>query len=182
MMDLDSLLVTHNSLRNPDKINELLKLDNIDNILVNHKIPIMRIPQMRFFREVNLYFIRDCHHACVASLHHRLTNDKPLTLNEDEYTIEDYTFTDIWTANPEVGWVTPFNPITHVRKSNFYQYKTKVMQYLKEFPETDYNTLIKECFDEYAEPREVLTVKDLYLKHIGAINEETRNLVGVNAH
>lgn len=179
-LKLDSLIPTHNELRNPNKLPELVESFSVENLLKKYKVPIMRIEQPRFGEPYHMHFIRDKHHALTAYYHFKVTNLLPLVLFDDEYTIEEFTFTDIWTANVDVGWVTPFNPVTHVRKPDFFKYKEAILKSYKASNNQDINTLIKESFENYAEPRTVLTLKDLYLKYRGSINE--KNTVGINAH
>ena len=140
----------------------------------------MRIEQPRFGKSYPMYFIRDKHHALTAYYHFLLINESPLTISDDEFKIEEFTFSDIWTSNVDVGWVTPFNPVTHVRKPDFLKYKEAILKAYQADKTQDINKLINESFVDYAELRSVFTLKDLYLKYREGINE--KNTVGINAH
>lgn len=181
-VELGSLVPLHNALRNPSILPVLLQSEKISTILSDRPIPIIRIRHHTSNRNPRpIYFVRDCHHASVASLHYRIINNMSWVLNPDEYKFEDMTFSDMWTANPPVGWVTPFNPITHVRKIDFFGYKQQAMKYHNENPGGDISDFIARSFPDYAELREVLTMKDLYLKYKEVMNAE-RNTVGINPY
>lgn len=180
-IELANLIVTHNTLRNPAVVNEILKNNDMLNLLKSKPVPIMKIQQIRFYKPYDMYFIRDGHHCLVSYYHFKLINHLPLQIENDEYTIEDRTFNELWTPNPKVGWVTPFHPMTHVRKPNFLSYKKRIMELQKAEPTVDLYPLILSSTEEYIEPREIFTLKDLYLKHEEQITNE-KNILGINAY
>jgi len=180
-LELDNLIVTHNALRNPSAINNILKNENVIELIKRKPIPIMKIQQIRFYKPYDMYFIRDGHHCLISYYHFKLISNLPLQIEDDGYTIEERTFSELWTPNPDVGWVTPFNPITHVRKPNFISYKKRIMELRQSEPTVDLYPLILSSTEEYSEIREVFTLKDLYLKHKEQITNE-KNILGINAY
>lgn len=77
--------------------------------------------------EDDLFFVRD-------GLH-RLTSiflggrDE---LYPSEYVVEQYTYKRYGSVNLDMGWVTPFNPKTHVRTPNFMAFRDEVNDLIRQ--------------------------------------------------
>lgn len=98
------------------------------------------------------YFIRDgLHRCCIEHLYRG-------HLRDDEFTLEDRRMEDFEGINLECGWVTPFNPITHVRLADFHEYKQLVLALIAgHADETLIRKFIEENRSKYCEKRTIAT-------------------------
>lgn len=94
--------------------------------------------------------IHDGHHRCIAAWVLGIRR-----LWEGEYQITRVRRTQYEDINMNVNWVTPINPITHVRTPDFWEYKRLAIT--REKPD-DY---IHSQFTKYAEPRTLWTLEEL---------------------
>jgi len=97
---IENLIPTHNSLRNPNKVQSFLKAGKV----MTAKISIIN----------GDWYVHDGHHRVVAYL---IDPNIPLVIKTEEYSLEDYRL-----PNPPL-WLTPFDPISEVRLANFRDYK-----------------------------------------------------------
>jgi hypothetical protein len=77
-------------------------------------------------------------------------------LYSQEYTIHEWTYEQYLEINLEVGWVTPYDPRTHCRKSDLRQYKKKILT----LPPEEALSVILNSSNEYLEPRTIHTFKE----------------------
>ena len=69
-------------------------------------------------------YIHDGHHRITATL----LGGRDY-LYTQEYTLQQWTYEQYLEINLDVGWVTPYDPRTHCRKSDFRQYKKRFWHY-----------------------------------------------------
>lgn len=89
-------------------------------------------------------FIHDGHHR-VASVWLSGTRD---FLHPDEYTFKDSTYARYISPNFQIGWYTPFDPRTHVRVPDFFDFKDEVGR-LAAHDETNALSFIEDNRDRY---------------------------------
>lgn len=127
-MKIHDLLVTQDGFRKPHLLVEMLQYVRSGGLYSQQRItdhsgkdspPLIRL--VRF--EDGLTYIHDGHHR-IASIHLSGTRNE---LHEDEYQIQDVTYDYYTDIGLEVGWVTPFDPRTHVRLPNFCPFKKQVL-------------------------------------------------------
>lgn len=135
-MNISNLLVTQDGFRKPQTLVGMIDyvrsggrfaLNNLTEHSGKEKPPLIRL--VRF--EDGLTYIHDGHHrtAAIWLSQHR---DH---LHEDEYQIQDVTYDYYMEIVFEVGWVTPYNPRTHVRFPNFCPFKREAMEIFSRYGE-----------------------------------------------
>jgi len=168
---IEDLIVTQNILRNFDQIDDMVDHVSIDGLWTSevlrdfnswatrfptksqnnteHLIAISEFPD-------GLKYIRDGHHRCVATL----LGGRSYLL-DDEYVLTKRTYEDYMDINLDVGWVTPFDPKTEVRLSEFMDFKKLVMYMTSDHTEDEIIEYIKQNKSKYMCHRTMMTVSDL---------------------
>jgi hypothetical protein len=95
-------------------------------------------------------YVHDGHHRLVATILGGRDFIYP-----QEYVLQEWTYEQYLEINLAVGWVTPYDPRTHCRKSDFRQYKKKILALP---PEEAVKMILNR--NEYLEPRTIHTFKD----------------------
>jgi hypothetical protein len=109
-------------------------------------------------------YIRDgLHRVCVINRFNR-------PLREDEYVIEAKTYEQFQQINFDCGWVTPFDPHTHVRHAEFFDFKNKVMGMLKSFHNEEFQPQFYEMLTYYIQSHvhEYRVIRNVDVRYVGA--------------
>lgn len=127
MIPIDSLVVTHNSLRHHETIHEMSNFvahggvyneEMLKSYAAAHFLdrvsPLIQI--VRF--EDGVMYIHDGHHRVVSCF---LVGRKYLM--PDEYIITDWKYSQYMHPSHQHGWYTPFDPRIHVRTPDFNTFK-----------------------------------------------------------
>jgi len=118
------------------------------NTQVRPLIAIARFPDGRLL-------IRDGHHRCLATY----IGDRSY-LRHDEYRLEEYTYEMYAEINFEAWFITPFDPRTEVRVSDFTEFRQEVFRLYARNP-TEAITFIRQNKSRYARPRRYNTLAQL---------------------
>ncbi len=102
-----------------------------------------------------LLLVHDGHHRLVAT--HLAGRD---FLRPEEYRLTRWAYADYLAVNFRCGWVTPFDPRTHVRKADFADWKRNVLAVAREDPALA-ERMIREQAGAYSEPRRYSDVASL---------------------
>ncbi len=113
-LKINRLIPTQNTIRSHEKCAELVKFIREGRIFRHNPVRLTK------FIGGDTLYIHDGHHRLSAMHYSGLRYLYP-----DEYVIFDYRLEDYRNSNIEKGWVTPFNPITHVRISDLSKYKSR---------------------------------------------------------
>lgn len=92
-------------------------------------------------------WLRDGHHRIVATSYFR---DH---LWDDEYYIQDLTYQMMEETNFPIGWYTPFNPLTHVRKAEFCRFRSQAAEIFSQMGQEAAEKYVREHLNDYAVPR-----------------------------
>ena len=162
MLDLNTvdLIPTHNRIRDPKSVRFFVNFLREGRVYRCQEKPITLV---RF--EDNKIYIRDGHRRLCAAVIAGANK-----LFDCEFRIEESTYDRYKEAHYETGWFTPFDPRTHCRLPDFFDFKTKaeslyeqarneVMGLPMGFPvNADFkklNSYVKRSFSKYCEPRTV---------------------------
>lgn len=157
MLEIAKLLPSQDSLRHPEQIEHMVHfvrrggrflVENLSShIEASGRIIKPNLIMVTQFED-GLLMARDGHHRIVAKI---LAGEK--FLYDEEYAIEKMTYAMYEEINLRVGWATPFNPRTHVRRGNFCRYRTEVFRLFREASEEEAVRYILENKDMYCVPR-----------------------------
>ncbi len=115
ILDYDMLIPTHNLLRSMDsffKIKEIICSDESQTIF-QKPIKVLSIEDK--------FYLNDGHHrVCAASF-------SRAAFSNFKVNVETYTYEQLMEINFSCGWVTPYNPRTHVRTNNCRWFKDAVL-------------------------------------------------------
>jgi hypothetical protein len=114
-MQYSDIIPTHNKLRNPDSFRFFHS--NYKAILDAAKPPLL----LRM--EDGKYYLNDGHHRMTAAFAMKLP------IEAIEFRIMEMTYAKMTEINWEDGWLTPYDPRTHVRQHNFMWFKKFVMEF-----------------------------------------------------
>lgn len=156
MLKIKDLIPTQNSIRNHEKCAEIVKYLREGKLFRTNPIRLTRFTDVvnSFYKSTSLY-IHDGHHRLAAMDYCGLEHLYP-----DEYYIKDYTFKDYMEPNLEAGWVTPFDPRTHVRLAdlsdfkntwfnrNIYSHESMLMLNSPSFSEIRLSHSISDCYNK----------------------------------
>lgn len=148
MIKLDELIPTHNNLRNPKLIFELLEaLDQGAKIE-----PII----LKALDDGSTYIHDGLHRSCAYWLY------GVRELPSDYYVLKhQYTYEMFSQPNIHVGWFTPYDLKTECRIPNFKDWKDTISNLMKTTSETGVNKFILSNSHKYKEPRRVYRVSDV---------------------
>jgi len=161
-MYLTDLIVTQSSLRDYDQIPQMASIVRNGgywtlDVLEKYNPKSTALIQISRFED-GLMYIHDGHHRAVATwLGGRVT------LREDEYQVREYTYERYMTTKLKLGYFTPFDPRTHVRKPEFFKFKMEAQVIYDNHPE-QLEDWIKSHENEYKEVRDVYNVYGLVTK------------------
>lgn len=145
----NTLIVTQELIRNLDSI-----FHWIDCIKNGEKLPKVKLTK---FNDSPGLYIHDGHTRLIAA------SISGLTLEEDEFDISVFNLADYTSVNLNKDYVTPFNPVTHVRYSDFFHVKQFILKELK------YGGLsaidIPKLSGLYSRPRRIMFLYDLAAKY-----------------
>lgn len=160
-MKIADLIPTHNSLRSPRNIK----------FFSENSVGLIQIAAID-----GKYYIHDGHHRCVDSYLRGNSH-----LGDFEYAVFNKSYEDYMTCNPDVGFVTPFDPRTECRLPDFFNFKRTAMEVYEVHKNLStsssmyealnfhnygemFENMIKESH-RYKEPRKVNTLKELAEKY-----------------
>ena len=130
---------------------------NLDSVFywIKHVKTEGRIPKVKLnvFRNNSNRYVHDGHTRLIAC------HLAGVELFEDEFEITHYSLKEYMEVNLELGYVTPFNPITHIRYSDFFHVKKFIINQITEgrLKESDIPKL--HCL--YSRPRRIKYLRDL---------------------
>ena len=81
-------------------------------------------------------------------------------LREDEYFITNWKYSDYLEISPQKNWFTPFNPKTHVRTADFFQFKKEAKQMFEDDPENA-SLWLKNNYHRYRVERKINSIMEL---------------------
>ena len=165
MLDIASLIVTQHELRYLGQIPQMVEFIRQKGVwnkeaLTEHArfyhpgriSPLIQISRFPDGQD----FIHDGHHRIATTW---LGGRK--VIYPEEYEVTEWTYELYLEINLSVGWVTPFDPRTHVRKPELHAFKKLVKE--NQLPEE----FIRDNLDLYCEIRRFHTIdemaKELYL-------------------
>lgn len=175
-IDLNDLLVTHNQLRNINTVFYYLHEFKKFRYDLRNKLIITNFGDS--------VFLRDGHHKSVA-LYHYLSKMGDTNLPITDFEEENYSYQEYDEINFKEKWITPFNPITHVRKHDLNKFKDYVWWLYWNRGEDVAKEFILGHKHYYLEDRKVNTVRDLYNKYRTRIMEvtgEKEDSLGIPSH
>lgn len=158
-MKINDLIPTHNELRSPSVLEYFRQ-----QIKAGKKLQPIELIKVRHYPSYDhRIYIHDGHHRAVAAKLERLE-----TLSPDEYNIREVPYTDYLQINFDVGWVTPFDLMSEVRKADFFDFKNEVMDMWKyrfylvdRIKVRSISRFIESNRNRYVEPRKVWSVGDI---------------------
>ena len=134
-MKIQDLKVTQAGLRNQPQLNGMVKFIKNGGLFNEQSISSFcdanpeayrsNLIQVAKFPDGEL-FISDGHHRALA-----IALAGRNELHEDEYFIKDWSYDEYLDINFDQKWVTPFDPRTHVRLGEFFDFKQKVYEQLE---------------------------------------------------
>ena len=136
-VSIDSLLPFHNELRSYKLYKKFVKRLKKGGTFRGMPSPI-KIVRVWDDKKYSILFrlLHDGHHRVLAMYDCGIK-----CIGPDEYVIMDFTLSDYLNPNLDVGWFTPIDPATHVRKANFFGIKNIVgslLEHENERVELDY--------------------------------------------
>ena len=140
-LDISKVHPTHNELRNPAVLPKLID-----------RYPFANHPKIIITEDGEMY-CGDGHHRLVAADYKWGSIDMSMV---DVFYLSYSKFLEV---NFEVGWVTPYDPRTHCRLPDFYDYKVQVMSYHRQKMFVEADRLIENTV--YTEPRTVNYISEL---------------------
>lgn len=166
-MFINTLIPLHNTIRNPKRVKEFEHRLRMGHILRGIETPIVisKIEESKllstydgqFYVKENRYYIHDGHHRIYAAW---LCGIKELM--SCEYTMQDMSYQLYQDLAPAVGWVTPLDIRTHVRRPDFYAFKNRALEIYNEGSSHDkFTEYVENYVDMYLEPRVTYTVKGM---------------------
>jgi hypothetical protein len=172
MIELSSLNVIQNQLRNLDQMCEMIKhvseggYFHYSNLLRFNKGKESSLIEIAEFED-GKYYVHNGHHRSVA-----IWLGGRNHLQDGEYYIKRWKYDDYNTINMERQYVTPFDPRTQVRLPDFSAFKRRVLK-LKELGEELTIRYIYEHNKEYRRDKTIFSVPELSKTYL---NIQCRNL------
>lgn len=120
-MKINNLIVTQNGLRNLEQVKSMIYFVRDDGIFDRHVIKNKLIAINVF--EDGKHYIHDGHHR-VAAVY---LSGKRDHLYQEEYFITHLPYIRYIEANFDNNWYTPFDPRTHLRLLDFFDFKNNVI-------------------------------------------------------
>lgn len=130
---------------------------NLDSIFywIKHVKTEGRVPKVKLnvFRNSPNFYVQDGHTRLIAC------HLAGVELFDNEFEITHYSVKEYLEVNLKLGYVTPFNPITHVRYSDFFHVKQFIINQITEgrLKEED----IPKLHRLYSRPRRITYIKEL---------------------
>lgn len=150
MIKIDSLIPTQAGLRNLTKLMGMTDAVRSGKVFNDSK-PI----DLSRFEDGQIY-VHNGHHRVVACL-----MGERLELADDEYKITEWKYARYLEINFEVHFVTPFDPLTEVRKANFKGFWEAVADVRIQQGEDEARLFIHRHRYLYCQPRNVWSVRDV---------------------
>lgn len=159
MIDFKTLMVSHNSIRNHDQLEDMLDYVGCGGVFDYKSYRGKPITINRF--KDGRHMIHDGHHRCLAILLNARKLD-PREYVVREYNYKDYLDIKFLTENEKwLGWVTPFNVLSEVRVADFGNFKDHVkFLYWKQSPDHALHYILTSK-NKYLEERKSYLVIDL---------------------
>jgi hypothetical protein len=103
------------------------------------------------------HVVMDGHHRCVS-----IWEADRHCLDDSEYQIHELTYGDFLNIDFEKGWVTPYDPRTHVRWPELRHFKNSVITCVELRDEETARKFIRESRKLYSIPRTISTIEELH--------------------
>lgn len=166
MVKISGLIVTHNDLRNPASLPEMIRYvgqggfwteTDLASFSKSQRLgrtsPLIQLSRF----EDDLIYLHDGHHRTAATY----LGGRDY-LRDDEYHISDWRYSDYELLSHEKGWYTPFDPRTHVRTPDFGYFKHEARQrFLDGASVEDVAKWIADNEARYREPRRFFVLREL---------------------
>lgn len=140
--DINTLVPTHNKLRNPQK-KEMFKNLILTGTKFKSKIVI--------YTCLDTNFVHDGHHRLCAWMD-ILTPFPDISIPEDDISHQIVDLEWFTVANKKSGWLTPFNPFVEVRLPDFFKQKDLLLKSYEDIPNLGHL---------YKEPRLTQSIRQL---------------------
>lgn len=152
MLNPNNLIITQELIRNLDSILYWGKrINTTDNFEYIPKVKLTR------FKDSPGLYIHDGHTRLIAC---SLTN---YVLSPEEYDITEYKIEEYMSVNLARKYVTPFNPITHVRYSDFFHVKQFIIKQVEQNRLAISDIPKLSCL--YSRPRRITFLHELAAKY-----------------
>lgn len=168
-MYIKDLIPLHNQLRKPDIVDEFVLRIRSGRLFRGMKKPIIisRITathhQWNGTRVIDVddYYIHDGHHRIYSLYKCGVEKLMPC-----EYIMQDMSYQMYQDLAPHVGWVTPLDIRTHVRKPDFYAFKDQALDIHRDWNQTPnaFKEYVENNADLYLEPRTAYKIGDMIYK------------------
>lgn len=150
-MHYNDVIPTHNSLRNYHQFESLLSVFHKNEAekksILGKEILILIVDDR--------LFLNDGHHRICAGY------AAGIDICEFKFRFESYSIKEMDTTNYEAGWVTPYNPYTHVRKNTCLIFKRCVLSAYSTSPIPNIDKYIHMCSEDYSEERKLWSIQDM---------------------
>lgn len=163
MLSINELTITQNGFRNGDQIRAMVAFVADGGVFEYSALKTYSAGQdtrpiniVRF--EDGRLYIHDGHHRIAAIYLGGRTY-----LHDSEYVITDWKYSDYTVINFEVKWVTPYDPRSEVRISDYWDFKQRAFDYLRD-SEATVRIYIIDSYNSgvYTRPRTALTIQDFF--------------------
>lgn len=145
MMDYMDIIPTHNSLRNLDSFKALVADPGL--ILKAERPPLI-------LNVEGQTYLNDGHHRLTAAIY------VGIPLSDIKLQFATYSYAQMMAPNFKIGWLTPYDPRTHVRRNYCLQFKEWVRKILMNCGKTVAMTYMENT-TSYLETRIATSLKDL---------------------
>ncbi len=153
-MNYNDIIVTHNSLRDVETYFYFRERMRSGAGFLHRERPIYVIRT-----EDGLNYLTDGHHELTAAF------AENVEFPEAKIEVKHYTYDEINSINCDVGYFTPYDPRTHVRKNNFLWFKVAMQNILRDGPEDLKFAWVEDAIRNYTkvyvEPRKIRTIHEL---------------------
>jgi len=164
-LPLSKLLVTQPALRNAEQVADMAEfvsgggffdLRSLALFVDRHHQKPSPLIQINVFED-DSHVVMDGHHRCVS-----IWEAGRLYLDDSEYQIHDLTYDDFLNIDFDKGWVTPYDPRTHVRWPELRHFKNSVITCIELRDEETARRFIRESRNLYSIPRTMSTIEELH--------------------
>jgi len=157
-MKYEDLIPTHNKLRSVKNLQSMIYMMKNDLFRIE-RAKLLSDPIEILHTEDDKYYLNDGHHRiCAAYLY-------GFSCSVLNFKISNYTYAQINEHNFSCGWVTPYNPITHVRNDNCKWFKEAVLSIKSGESEFAHEWAVNAIYNygpkAYMEERKVWTIQEL---------------------
>ena len=162
---LSKLLVTQPALRSAEQVADMAEfvsqggffdLQSLALFAEQHDQKPSPLIQINVFEDGS-HVVMDGHHRCVS-----IWEAGRLYLDDSEYQIHKLTYDDFIEIAFDKGWVTPYDPRTHVRVVELRHFKNAVRIIIELWNEEAARRFIRASCENYSIPRTISTIEELH--------------------